>query len=419
MFFKEEDTNKIITDSDLECFDRSEWIGFDKHKKIIYGIQTDSLNRMYSDKNKRLIQQYEWKMLIKKLNLFTETVEIVKYLVFRCEKRRNPNYICRKSMNTKGDSIGMIVVIYEEPYSQYRRTIETIDLYIICIETGTVQIYALQNHEVGKNSIISVELVHSAMVGWVVKLAHLAQDADALVAHFRFYRVNLNDETKKFSLEFLTVFKNFYNFQNDYFTNSVCFEKSLVMIFDKNLHIFDFQNDRWSSRNLSEKINVADYVGFGLSIDNLFLVSNFGRDSLKFSRCTLKFDTDADVWRPFHFLRKTNSLLIYSHQTNFTGISATPDVIAVVVNIQRDEKSVDADEKLVENSIVYLKRFNVPSLKDWCFLKLYKKNNLADLLLPLPQSLIRQYFGPKWSIDNVKLSRTPTLPGNVANVSWL
>lgn len=344
------------------------WFGFDKFKKIVYGIR-------YADNRK-------WEL--RKLNIFAKTENCVK--VLETEEFDHTT----AQINLSGELIAL------SSYKAIPIQGCLMKFSLMSVETGKFLKHSFIRDAVPKPIVFLeyVELINVSRQHWIVKC--FCGSPEALYFNLELFTAA---ELTEGQLVFITSCINhttYFGFYNDLVLEErILFTVVLTETNELSVRIYNLHTNEWYHEVSINQFNfspliVDEWSGIpvGYHDQNLFTI-------LKDSRKFMKYNCNFNVWKVFELDIEFNYL---GYNLPYYGF--TTEELMFINHSMKDVFDKERYECVVLN-------YNVLSLKDLSMKRIanYFHRFFCDMVesnivvqLSLPRTLIRQYFGPDWTI---------------------
>lgn len=409
----------------------TDWLGFDKYGKILYGVRKVS--------SKTTDHHIPAALEIRKINIFNKKAKTFKKITFDLSNREESKISgISYAMNPKGDLLGVAVYTSLNSYQNSPNVPVhsfvlaehgiNFEFHLINLETGEVKFYEdfrcsqrisllLQYDEEG------CPLFCTDSNQWLMKFNPYGMNN-----HQYYYKIVLYNNCQSGRFEFMT--KSFsaaaYESYQQTLGNETFVDGKMVLIGRNHnyclqrMHIYDFVTRKWTKIITGRSQDVPrckHFNVFGTSLNNLFILSID-------NGAILKYDSDANLWLKTQLSVKNlynpnppedeyGNKLYYD-----TSVFAAQDLLNVIITPSRGY--TDFFPKIRKN--VKLHRLcaisnimNPLSLKDLSFLSFSKTNPKffttdKAMMNHFPNDLFRQYFGPAhtWEEQEVGAERAKT-----------
>lgn len=328
----------------------TEWIGFDKYEKILYGLQQSS----------------------------TENLKIVAQSVFG--ERSNVIY----SLTLKDSFSGWILMDQQKQYiGCITFNIETrfigAEFYLFSIEHKSQNKYNCTSVS-SKLFENFVQLFHSSSIGWIV----LSLD-DSYNNFPSVFRLELNEPANTFSITFMTKVPCRGGWINVWYDEIIVISDTFT-----SLHVYDMKKNTWSAE---KQLIIKD--------KNIFQckhkTTHFWNGQLLIllhSSCSLSYSESF-------------------HLDAYKLINDSWEKISIIFSNPFHGK-IDFRQSIYSSNMLLISSgkcdcvviTNVLSLRDLAFRKIFHETNCRQDLkeaLNLPTYLNRRYFGPSW-VNNTEIN---------------
>lgn len=355
------------------------WLGFDRFHKLLYGLRIRNPNNH---------QEISTKLELTKLNLFTSHV-----INFKTIDMRNlfvQNSLAVASISDSGRYIAVLIgshPMWNNSDNSVKCELTSPVALKFClfeVETGNFNVYRFRKTLNGMFLGCILRLMCSNRNEWIL------QSYSMLDMRTCYYCITLNCDVSQCDLTLLTEYKSDDDSRRD---SELFIDNKLIVInqprneFMTKMNIYNFETKEWIKLDVFKESNVPS------------VKDNVHRYKIFIQNCNL-FGVSVDY---------RGSFINYDKENN----------VWCKMNIKSLLDDCKPDEVFSTNSFVVLMehdtctRFinlgSVLSLKDICFLKLFKTFNsvlisltedeiLEDTIFAeLPCSLKRRYFGPEYS----------------------
>lgn len=355
-------------------------IGFDKFKKIAYGYRSNNINRLD---------------LIKFSILTSEKEKIIAKLRFHYPLNLDVSSVFEISINSDGDSVGICQIVRNGFLENGKKC--SFIFHIFSLDTLMIKTYYVDELDDTNGFVLNGSLIlHSKSIGWI--FCYVNYGFSPVIS--KYYHLRVNEQNQSGLLEYLTSFnyilKPFEMMSDD---NLVCLSGLSI------LHIYDIQSNTWIERSVINVPLTENFNLFGSDLNSLYmwLIESdtlFKFDREIFSWIELKQNFCSVIANFIEWITTSESIFFKQHQT----IRGEFDC-----DINGDDVSNDEDDA-EERGCYYYSAYQVKvSLADICALQLTKtirkfsddcsEEEICNQLM-IPPNLVRQFFGPKWSLKN-------------------
>lgn len=362
----------------LDC--RTEWVCFDEYRKIVYGF--------------RIFDENKLDMI--KFNVLTSVKEksIRQFRFYYGENVEVDNDFYLKS-NPRCDLIGLVNLVRKGFLENGAECCMIFHQFYV--ESGACKSYYIEK----VNEIGSFGAFFQSDSGWIVRFNFPAGfSADTA----KYYRLLLNDQTNDGYLEYLTSF----DFTRDCRLCDMILELSgkthLLLIFSSLFYVFDYQTKNWTSRVL-DNTNLPLSKIIGDDPSHLYA-------GLLDSGFLLRFNEPSGSWvQSDRRIDMSNFVKAFASSEFLFIISrCCPTIGPVELDNSDEEENVDDEDDDCIDNFGKFYDINMLSLRDLCIFQLAKSfrsffdaradKEICDSL-NFPQTLVREYFGPAWSLTEI------------------
>lgn len=371
-------------------------IGFDKYRKIAYG---------YRSTNQR------WLDLVK-FQIFTSHEQVIEKLRFHYPQDLNVCNYFAITMNSDGDTIGICQTVsngflVDEPYSKC-----CCILHMFCLETEVINTYYItgqfESEELEENenenfSLGDYKILHSNYFGWIL----IGTNAGFHQRISKYWCLNLNEGTKDGFLEYVTSFS--YSIRPyDLVSNDslACVSADFTV-----LHVYDLCSNMWSKQTLYD-VPVGEHCQLlGVDINCLYIwsASELFRLDEENMTWTAELNKSLSQFLSIEDCITSEELLFFKHVDYYVAEYDLCNDLDFGDDDEDSEEDNFNETSHLNNAYFVGYHLKMLSLRDMCMLEIgkgihplflnYSEEEICNLL-QLPPTLIRQYFGQKWSLTN-------------------
>lgn len=373
----------------------TKWLGFDKYKRVIYGIQ-----EYYDNITKPDLFVFD----LNKLSLLVGIDKVVK--TYEILLSREGNYSFEWTLSENGESIAGLEFYYTNEGSCF-----FCSFYLICVEDGLLKRYPVVN-ELNEPELRLPDskesfwrnIYHTEALGWILKHCFLPDWNDGGMVSVNYYDIQLDNAREIAIVQYWREGEKFFSKTFD-----VWFDRCLVTFNDDDNYQCTVSKincgEKESKRILSYlSFNGHDMWPIGANKENVFTFNT------PFHLFHCNFDSNENNWEELKRITKRD---VYAFPS---GLSDHNNLLFIY-----GLEAMFDDEPLIHCILLPM---NVLSLRDICFrqlIGLYKKlfperkihEKEICQYFNLPIFLNRKYFGPDWMVN------VSSIRSDIQNTSFL
>lgn len=387
----------------LVTFEYCDWLGLDQHQKIIYGIEEGDADYDRPVIDFRKVDLFTGKSVIFKKIAFDDVVYQHLWMFYL----KHSDYIKWKysvAISNDGRFIGVLLRRKDQTPNQIMNP--TFFFCVLELETGNISTHRFQEVDVLKEFYVDdlPTLRCTRENRWILR--KLKKDC------MKFYYISCEYNNSLLQINVLIEYKNNIgdSDRNLFLNNQLLIAHLPSLMVD----VYDFNKKHWKilatlMRSVNTglcKVNDARnpdeercYDMFTQN-DDIFAMSN------ECEKVFLQYDSNFDMWIPMD---------IKGNFSELNSVLASSSSFIVLTDFSAKLFQYDNDDtpEIPVFHICVLNFRNVLSLRDICFLKLIKCCNIDlesfvyedivrnTVFASLPEFLLRCYFGPVWTRQEI------------------